>query len=289
MGRFSDTLMDPRAAFARGQTAPMLNPLRGGQMGWAPNYTEWINNQQYIRNNIICVLLEAPTGFLSLPNPEYYVGTLRAIMELHAIRITGLNATLTVETTETPFGAGGNMQEDPTKVTRAPSNVSIELNEKYGMPFSNFFSNWIRHLIRDPDSQYATVNTLSGTARVTDMLADRYSMTCAFFEPDPSHTRVLKAWIGTGMYPKTSGEIIGTRDITAGGEASNYTIDFAGIYQTGLGVNNACQALLEAMDITGASPYAMAPFISEIAADVKATNVGYASNIADTARGAVAI
>ena len=289
MGRFSDTILSPQTSFARGVGAPMLNPIRGGQMGYAPNYTEWVSNQQYIRNNLICIVLEAPTGFLSLPNPEHWVGTLRAIMELHAIRITGLNATLTVETTETPFGAGGNMQEDPTKVSRAASNVSIELNEKYGMPFSNFFSGWIRHLIKDPDSQYATVNTLSGTNRVSDMLADRYSMTCAFIEPDQVHNKVVKAWIGTGMYPKTSGEIIGTRDITSGGEASNYTIAFAGIYQTGLGVNRMCQSLLDAMDITGASPYTMAPFIEEISADLRATNVGYSSNIADTARGAVSL
>ena len=289
MGRLANTILNPQVGVARGTTSTMLNPMLGGQMGYAPNYTEWVNNQQYIRRNLICVLLEAPTGFASLPNPDWWVGTLRAIMELHAQRITGLTASLTVETADTPFGGSGQMQSDPTNVTEAQSQVTVELNEKYGMPFSRFFDGWIRHLIMDPYSKFATINTLGTGKRVTDMLADRYSMTCAFIEPDPTHTRVVKAWLGTGMYPKSNGEIVGSRDLTAGGEASNYSIEFTGIYQFGLGVNRFCQTLLDNIDITGASPYTMAPFIDRISNDVLATNVGYTSSVSKTARGAVSL
>lgn len=289
MGRVTDAILNPQTGVARGTTGIMLNPMRGGQMGYAPNYTEWVNNQQYVRRNLICIVLEAPTAFQYLPNPEWWVGTLRSIMELHAQRITGLTASLTVDTVDTPFGGSGQQQSDPTNVTEAQSQVTVELNEKYGMPFSRFFDGWIRHLIMDPYSKFATVNTLGGAGRVTDMLADRYSMTCAFIEPDPTHTKVVKAWLGTGMYPKSNGEIIGSRDITAAGEAANYSIEFTGIYQYGLGVNRFCQSLLDSIDITGASPYTMAPFIDKISNDVAATNIGYTSNIASTAKGAVSL
>lgn len=289
MGRLTDSILNPQTGVARGTTAPMLNPMRGGQMGYAPNFTEVVNNQQYIRNNLICVLLEAPTGFASLPQPEWWTATLRSILELHATRITGLTASLTVETAETPFGGSGQMQEDPTDVKEEQSRVVIELNEKYGMIFARFFDGWIRHLIKDPYSKFATVNTLDGTKKVTDMLMDRYSMSCAFFEPDPTHTHVVKSWVGTGMFPKSNGEIIGTRDITAGGENSNYSIEFAGVYEYGLGTNAFCQHLLDGMNITGASPYTMASFINKISEDVLATDVGYTSNIAATAKGAVSL
>lgn len=279
MGRFSDTILNDTVGVARGVTGVMLNPLRGGQMGYAPNYTEWVSNQQYIRRQLIPVLLEAPTAFAYLPNPEWWVGTLRAIIELHAQRITGLTASLTVETAETPFGGSGQMQEDPTNVTEEQSKVTIELNEKYGMPFARFFDGWIRHAIMDPYSKFATINTLTTGPRVTDMLADRYSMTVAFIEPDPTHTTVVKAWLGTHMFPKSNGEIVGSRDITAGGEQSNYSIEFSGIYQYGLGVNKFCQKILDNIDITGASPYTMASFIDGISADVAATNIGYTSSV----------
>lgn len=282
MGRLQDAILSKNVGVARGTTGVMLNPMRGGMMGYAPNYTEWVSNQQYIRKNLIPILLEAPTAFSKLPNPEWWVGTLRSIIELHAQRITGLTASLTVETAETPFGGSGQQQKDPTNVTEAQSNVTLEVNEKYGMPFSRFFDGWIRHCIMDPYSKFATINTLRQGTRVTDMLADRYSMTVAFIEPDPSHTTVVKAWLGTGMYPLSNGEIIGSRDITAGGEQSNYSIEFAGVYQYGLGVNQFCQKLLSSIDITGASPYTMASFIDGISADVAATNVGYSSSVANT-------
>lgn len=288
MGRLAESILSPEVGVARGTTSTVLNPALGGQMGYAPNYAEWINNQQYIRRNTICLLLEAPTGFASLPNPSWWVSTLRSIMELHLIRLTGLNASLTVETTETPFGASIS-QEDPTRVSETQPRVSIELNEKYGMPFARFFDAWIRHLIGDPHSQFATVNTLTGTARVTDMLADRYSMTCLFIEPDPTHTKVVKAWLGTGMYPKGNGEIIGSRDITSAGEAANYTIELAGIYQYGLGVNRLAQKLLNTIDITGASPFTMSAFINDLSADVQATYKGYKANVRETAAGAVSL
>lgn len=283
MGRLSDSILGSNVAMARGVTGVMLNPLRGGQMGYAPNYTEWVNNQQYIRKNLIPILLEAPTGFQYLPNPEMWIGTLRAIIELHAQRITGLSATLEVETASTPFGGSGQQQEDPTNVTESQSQVTIELNEKYGMPFARFFDGWIRHLVMDPYSKYATINTLTTGPRVPDMLADRYSMTCLFIEPDPSHTTVVKAWLGTGMFPKSGVEITGSRDLTAAGEQMNYSISFTGIYQYGLGVNQFAQKILDNISITDASPYTMAAFIDGISADVAATSVGYTSSVANTA------
>ena len=281
--------MDPQVAISRGTTSTMLNPLRGGVGGYAPNYSEWISNQQYIRKNIIPILLEAPTGFEYLPNPEWWVATLRAFIELHAIRITGLTATLNVETAETPFGGSGQMQEDPTNVTEEQSKVVYEVNEKYGMVWNRYFDGWIRHLIMDPYSKFATINTLNQDKKIGDMLADRYSMTVAYIEPDPTHTRVVKAWIGTGQFPRTGGEIIGARDITAGGEATNHSIEFTGIYQFGLGVNRFCQTLLDNIDITGAQPYTMDSFIQGISEDVKATERGYATNVDDIARNAVGL
>lgn len=282
MGRINDALLNMENSIARGSSAPMLDPMYGGQMGYAPNYTEWVSNQQYIRQNAIPILLEAPTGFASLPNPEKWVGILRALIETHAIRITGLSNTLTVETADTPFDAAGGMQRDPTNVTVSQSNITMEWNEKYGMPVNRFFDAWIRHLIKDPYSKFATINTLAGNLRVGDMLADRYSMTIALIEPDPTHTRVVKAALLTGMYPLSAGEVVMARDITAGGENVNYSIEFPAIVQYGLGVNRMCQTLLDNIDITGASPFTMSPFIEEISADVLATARSYNQSVENT-------
>jgi len=83
--------------------------------------------------------------------------TLKALVELHAMSVEGLNAKLTVETAENPFGGGGQVQEDPTDVKEERPNISFKFEEKYGMPIFNFFRYWITGLIMDPQTKVATL------------------------------------------------------------------------------------------------------------------------------------
>jgi hypothetical protein len=182
MARIANAILQNTSAFAQGHNNPMLDLQYGGQMGFTPNYTQWVSNQQYIRKNLICLLIEAPLGFQYLPNPDVWVGTLRALVELHAIRITGLNAHLTVDVAETPVGGGGNMQQDVVDVKRERSVPQFSWNEKYGMPVTMFHQGWITNLLMDPDTKFANVATLASASTSstngppTDMLADMYSV-----------------------------------------------------------------------------------------------------------------
>lgn len=280
MSRLTDALLPSSTAFAQGVNAPILDPRYGGQMGYAPDYTAWVSNQQYIRRNLVCVLVEAPSGMQSLPNPDYWVGTLRALVELHALSIQGLQMGLEVEFAETPVGGGGNMQEDVTDVKMTRSQVSFKFNEKYGLPVFRFFNGWIRYLMQDPETKFALINTINGNA-ATDMLADRMAATMLFFEPDPTHTKVMKAWLGTNMMPKLTGENTGVRDLTQPGEKVDYDIGFTGIYQVGSGVDAFAQSILNGMNITGANPFSRQAFINSIDADVLAQKQSYGNGISD--------
>jgi hypothetical protein len=285
MARLANAILQNTSAFAQGHNSPMLDLQNGGQMGFTPNYSQWVSNQQYIRKNLICLLIEAPIGFQYLPNPDVWVGTLRALVELHAIRITGLNARLTVEVAETPVGGGGNMQQDPTNVTRERSVPQFSWNEKYGMPVNMFHQGWITNLIMDPDTKFANVATLpSGDVNSpygppTDMLADMYTATMIFIEPDPTHTRVVKSWLVTNMFPLSTGDITGSRDLTAANENLQIEITYAGIAQYGLGVDAFAQQLLTSISIAGANPYTENAFVQAIEATVAGTTTGYQNEI----------
>jgi hypothetical protein len=65
--------------------------------GIAPQLNQYISNQSYVSRNLICILIEAPLGFKDLPNPEYWIETLRSLVELHAVSIEGLDQTLNVQ------------------------------------------------------------------------------------------------------------------------------------------------------------------------------------------------
>jgi hypothetical protein len=286
MGRVANAILQNQFGFAQGHANPMLDPRYGGQMGFVPNYVQWVSNQQYVRRNLICILVEAPLGFSYLPNPDVWIGTLRALVELHALRITGLNAHLTVEMAETPVGGGGNMQQDFTDVKRERSQPQFSWNEKYGMPVSMFHQGWITNLMMDPDTKFANVATLSGITGMSpppDMLADMYSATMLFIEPDPTHTRVVKSWLVTNMYPTGTGDILGSRDQASALENLTVDITYSGIAQWSLGVDAFAQQVLSAISIVNANPYTESAFINAINADVAATTTGYQNEIAQIA------
>lgn len=273
MARLKDAILNNQG-WTRGTNAPTLDLKYGGQMGYAPQYAEWVNNAAGVRKNIIALVLDYPRGFDWLPEPLEWINTLRALIELHPLSITGLNATLTVATTTNPVGGDGQQQLDPTNVTMEPTNVSMRWNDKYGFPITKFWSQFIRLLIMDPQTKVAGISTL-GVSKPGDMLPDMRSFSCAFIEPDPQHNKVVRSWVVTNLFPQGSGEVIGTRDMTADGEVPSVDIQFGGIAQYGFGVDVFCQQLLDGIDITGANPLNRPSFIQGIDADVNAAPQGY--------------
>lgn len=288
MSRLANAILQPGKAFGAGRHAPMVDLQFGGQMGYAPDLTEWVSNQAYVRKNLICLLVEAPKAFSLLPNPEVWVATLRALVELHPQSIEGLSAGLEVETAETPVGGGGEMQEDFVDVKRARSQPVFRFGEKFGMAVANFFQGWITNLLMDPQSKFAGIATLQGN-RPTDMLADQYSATMLFIEPDPLHSKVVKSWLGTNMFPKNSGEITGRRELTAAGETVTHDIPFTGIFQYGVGVDAFAQRMLDNISLTGANPHLRPAFVDAITADVQAARKGYEAGVEDLGSKAIRV
>lgn len=285
MARLTDAILDGRA-YARGSHNPMLDMSYGGQQGYSPDMREWVSNANYMRKNLIPLLLEAPQFFKYLPEPEKWVSTLKSLVELHPRRITGFNRGLTVDTVSTPVGGGGEEQEEFSNVTRARSTPSFEWDEKYGMPIANFFYNYITYGMMDPDTKVANIGTLPG-ARPGDMLPDMYAATMIFIEPDPTHRKVVQAFLCTNMFPKGTGEIIGERDITSAKDITQRSVEWTAITQTGIGVNALAQMLLDRINITNANPYLRPAFINDVSRDVEDVGKGYRAQTEDL--GATAI
>lgn len=264
----------------------ILNLKYGGQFGWAPNLTQWVNNQAYVRRNLVCVLLEAPGFFQTMPQPDMWVASLKALFEVHAKSIDGLKGGLEVETDEHAVGGAGEMQQEVVNVKRERSNVTFTFTEKYGLPIQTFLYNWITYGIMDPDTKYAMVSTLANN-ETTDLLADMYSATCLFFEPDPTHTKVVKSWITTNLFPHSTGEIEGKRDLTGSAELLELSIEFGGISQFSLGTNIMAQKILDNMNLTNANPYLRPGFVQNPSSVVSAQTDGYADGISELSKVAV--
>lgn len=291
MARLTDSILGaPSAgvAYSKASSAPMLDLAYGGQNGWSPNLIEWVSNQAYVRQNLICLVLEVPRLFTVLPDSAKWVQAVKSMMELHVRTIEGFNAGLTVEVDEHPVGGAGEFQQEVIDVKRARSEPVFGFVEKYGRPIQTLLDYWIRYGLKDPDTKYALAGILNQSP--SDMLADWYSMTCMFIEPDPTHSRAVQAWLTTNMYPRGTGDITGKRDLTAASELNNLSIEFAGISQYGAGVTAFANRLLGELKttITHADPFMRPAFVQNIAADVDAANnTGYKTQAATVAKEAV--
>ena len=272
MSRVSDALLGD-TAFARNSNQVLLYPKYGGQFGYAAKYDEWISNQAYVRRNLIPVVHEMPKFFRLMPDANKWYASCRAIMEEHPQTIEGFQAGLTVEIDEHAFAGAGEFQQEFIDVKRARSKPSFTWTEKYGNPLQNFFDAWIRYGMMDPETKYALVGTLTGE-RPDDMLADMYSMTMLFIEPDPTGRKAVKAWLTTNMFPTSNGDIIGKRDLTSAHELTKLNIEFTGLSQFGTGVTKYAQKVLDAIIMTNANPYNRAAFLNSISSEVP-TDVGY--------------
>lgn len=284
--RLADAILT--GPFTTGYDAPMVDIRLGGQHGYAPVLTEWVNNQSYVAKPMICLLIEAPRGFQYLPDSDFWVGALKALFERCHKSITGLQRGLKVEVTDTPVSGGGEIQQDFVDVKRERSAPQFVWQEKYGRPIQTFLEEWITNLLADPDTKVANICTIPGV-RPTDMLADMYSATALFFEPDPTHTKVLKAWLSTNMYPQGTDEISAKRELSAAMEAREITVEFTALSQSSLGVRLFAQQLLNSINITNANPNLAPAFVEDLDANVLSANTGYAANAQALGEAAVVV
>lgn len=255
--RLTDAILGSDIAYAQGHLAPMVDLRFGGQNGLTNQLNQLISNQPYVSRPLFALLVEAPLGYNDLNNPSYWVESLRALIELRAEKITGLDSSLEIVTDETSMvGGAGEMHQDFTDVKRARSNPQFTWVEMYGLPVKAFWEGHVTMLMMDPDSKVASVNTLvEANARPNAMLADYYTFTVAFIEADRTHTKVMRSWLCTNMMP--TGHLLdahGSRDLSQAGQGLKYDITFTAVTQVGNGVDYFCQQLLNNINIVGANP-----------------------------------
>jgi len=276
--------------FAELRDTPMVDVVNGGQFGFAIDPATYVSSTPYVRRNLIPIVLELPRGFDYLPNPPKWRAAGKAILELHAKSIEGLNMKLSVEFVEQPFGGSGEIQQSVSNVTRARSEPSFSYVEKYGRPFSIFFDAWIKELLMDPETKVANVVTRAASkGKLLDLLPDVQGATMLFIEPDPTMQKVDKAWLLTNMMPMEGVDTEGRRDLTAASDQLEFNMTFTNIGFVGYGVNILAQKMLNELNLLGkANPNLRPAFLGGVAADVKAAEAGYVEKINAAAKAAVA-
>ena len=282
MSRIASTLMD-KVSFNENGSTPIADLSLGGQFGYQMNPGAFISNSGYVPRNLIPILFEPPRGLYDLPNPEKSIAVLRALIENQSKQITGLRSGLTVESSERQISHAGHMQKDPVKVTEEISVPNHVWDERAGRSIHNYWQWYIRNLIGEPITQQPGVMSINPDIEIMDGLADYYSFTTLYIEPDASRKHAVASWLVPGMYPGAVTALESQFDISGSPAIPEIAIEFAGIPISSEGVMILAQETLDKLNYVNAGPMQRAAFIDSIAADIAASANGYVEDVATAA------
>lgn len=269
---------------AVGSLEPVMSLTKGGGIsGYVPDSHHYIQNALYLKRKMICVVLNTPLGFDLLPNPELIHNSLKAIMEIHSKSITGISSSLELEYAESQISGDGSMIREISNVTRAQSTPTHTVQERDGKPVAKVIDEcWILNLLMDPISKRPRVLSLSND--VVDLLPDKTSMTCLYFDTDRTFRNVSEAWLITDMRPVNGTVVEGTTDISAGSETLEHSLEFNGWQMVGRHIHALAQRELDRLNDAGLPNPDLAPAImTERSARMKSADLGYVEDAAKAA------
>jgi len=217
---------------------PTIDIRNGSQWGALPviggvengaNINEWMHEQQYLRNDLIPVVLSVPKGFELLPNSDQWKQAVKSMLEVHAKTIDGLDMSLTVDKVDKDLGLSGAKFSEVANVTRASSTVSITVEERYGNPFEILLDVWIRVLLRDPDLKAPLITRIANAENLPTVWSPEWTtMSAIFIEPDILLRKPIRSFLVSNMFPNGNPELIGKKDKSAGREGKTITIELGG-------------------------------------------------------------
>lgn len=270
-------IIDPSEGYHLGGSQNMVNAFEAGQMGPTGQIGKYVNNTTHLRRNVIARVMEFPRWVEYMPNPAIWRRAIKSWIETHST-IEGLDKGLSAEYVETVQGRNNRTQFDGGNVTEAQSSISHNGVDKHGKVFQNLFTAWLRYGVCDPETGHPGIAAINSS--VEDFLADMFSMTVLYIEPDAYQRKAVNAWWCTNMAPRSNGQDVGSRDPNQGPQSNELSIEFTSQQDTTWGVMELANRELERMKLYGLRPMERKAWMEAVKGDVDATTGGY-FNVAD--------
>ena len=270
--RYKDIFIGERG-YGDGAAKNTIALDQAGTYQFAPHISNYGGNTPYARRNVQGYLIEAPQFFRFMKDGDLLVRCLKALVEVHARTITGLNRTKTVDTAAAAWGGSGENIDTPTNVTRAVSTPTFGMFELQGRAVTKFIDTWITYGIGDENTKVPLVVS-QGNVAPEDYDARFYSATMLFVEWDPTGQDVVSAWLCTNMFPKGTPNWEGSKDAGQMAQYEDITVEFTALSDVSLSTENLARKLVRELNVAGMNPNRTANAFTGISADVLAAEVG---------------
>lgn len=262
--------------------ASKLDLTSGGQNGAMHDPQSLNSTQGYVPQKLIAVLIAAPKayGFLPPAMAEAYTATLKNLVEVLPLEITGLDSTVTYEFGEVKAGHSGEVVEHIIGAQRARSTPSFRWVEGINRSIGKFWGETGRLLLQDEVSGVAGIIAEPGFQSGYTLLQEDRSFSVLFIEPDSSMKGVVDAWFCTNMMQKTGGEVTGKREVGGTAEVTELTIETTAYTMVGNVVNAMAGAYLSKLDLSGLRPLDLTAFVKQNDSDLNTDEVGISPDVA---------
>ena len=271
--RLTDALLKDKAMGRYALNRTMLDPRFGGQFSYTTDYPSYINHEAYVQGNLIIKCLAVPRAFSYLPDSKIWIETAKAFWERQIISLEGLRAKLTGDYASYAFGSAGEEQEVIRDMKRERSQITTEVVERKGLPFTEFLDFQLQAFGMHEETKWPLITAM--TDQMTDNLSDMIAYTILAFEPDPMLKTVLKAWIGVDIKPKEGAEVNGKFNKNSPGDIMTISTSWTGIWQYGYGPRRYATEVLKSMNFVGANANLRNPVMDRITAEVSGATTGY--------------
>ncbi len=285
MKRYNDP-MAPRSSYGAGGAANTVNLAQAGAHTFAPDLANLASNTPLVTRNVIPFLIEAPRFFKYATNSAQLNRSLKALIENHVRTIDGLQQTVTVESGQSPWGGSGENIQTPTNVLLTPSNPTFGCWELQGRAIQRFIRWWITYGIGDYNTKVPRIVS-EGVVPPEKYDATFYGATILFIEPDPTFQDVVSAALGTNMYPTTTGPWDLRKDVSQIGQNLDLSIEMTCLQDVSEGTIEYAKKIMRSLNIKGMNPNDRRSWVSDIAADVAAANIGLKDQLIESANSRV--
>lgn len=204
-------LANEAANLGAARFANVANIQEGGQLGIGPRILQIDAATPLVLNPAIIVLLSAPTMWDKYESAKK---TLKALFEMHAKSVSGIDFGYTLNFSDILVGHDGQHMSMPTSSTRTAAAPSFTWPEIYGNVVWNLHYKWITE-IQHPDTQMSQLSAAFDEGEVPAWLMSTFSASFIAIQPDPTGIpdRIIDAAVYTAVIPTETGNLGLKRDI----------------------------------------------------------------------------
>lgn len=280
MARTPQTTIPDGTAYGKYLKRTMTNLGVAGVHGYAPNLTDWLSSQAYMRNQAVMLLFEYPKAFDLFYEPKTWISSLKSLLETRVKSFEGIYYdALEVAKVDHEVGGAGQVFHEISDVKMKQSSLTVTVVSQYGLSIETMLAAMIRAKM-DPHTKTSMLGTLPDSKVPKDLLADWYTFSALIYEPCPLNRVVHKAAVGCNLFPTLNGDgsLVLKRNLNEASNVEEISIQLDGLWDSGPGVVKLAQAVLDRINFNNAMPTYRPAFIQGRENAVANASGGYDTN-----------